>query len=238
MEEKEKIIAVIGGEQSPKEVELANEMGQTSNSAKNIVIVTAEDYASVAEFAKEIKNKAKEVTEFFKPLKETAHKAHTAICEREKACLAPLKEAEATIKKAMGAYLEEEEKKRKEAEEMAQKALREEAERKFAEAQKAEQNGDAKGSEQALKEAMFNESMAKNIVVGESKPSVQGVSTSVDWEIVSVDAEKVPVFLNGMELRPVDLKAVKALIKASKGKIKIDGIEYKEVPKISIRSGK
>lgn len=51
-----------------------------------------------------LKQKAAEVTEFFKPMKDTAYKAHKAICDREKEMLTPLRNAEKTLKKTMGDY--------------------------------------------------------------------------------------------------------------------------------------
>ena len=58
---------------------------------------------------------------------------------------------------------------------------------------------------------------------------------TTDWELVEVNNREVPLSLNGIELRPVDTKAVMRLIRASKGKIVIPGITYKAVAKMSFR---
>ena len=67
-------------------------------------------------------------------------------------------------------------------------------------------------------------------------PKAAGVSTSRAWKITNIDSSKVPVEIAGAIIRPVDEKAVMALIKATKGSIKIPGIEYEETVNISIRA--
>ena len=44
------------------------------------------------------------MTSFFKPMKDSAYQAHKAVCDREKAMLTPLKNAEKVVKKAMGDF--------------------------------------------------------------------------------------------------------------------------------------
>ncbi len=235
MNTKEEVVAVISSVPGAGEQHLVEEVGLVKSEAQRVSVVTEQDYAEAGEVLRTVKTKAAEVTEFFKPLKEAAHKAHAEICNREKACLAPLKDAEAAIKNAMRDYLMEQERLRREAEEAARKAAQAEAEKKMNEAIAAEQSGDKDKAEQLFAEASVTDSLAGNITVIAEKPSVQGVSASKDWEIVSVDAAKVPAYLAGIELRPVDLGAVKRMIKASKGTVQIPGVVYKETLSMSAR---
>lgn len=57
-------------------------------------------------------------------------------------------------------------------------------------------------------------------------PKVEGVSSSTDYEINSIDIDKLPKVLNGIQLVKIDNGAIKKLIKMSKGNIEIPGVSY------------
>lgn len=133
----ETVVAVLpkpGSVVSPREEELGSEVSEIEIRAQAVVIRTDQDYELAGQFGVMLKQKAAEVTEFFKPMKDTAYKAHKAICDREKEMLTPLRNAEKTLKKTMGDYAMEQERKRREAEEAARRAAEEEARRKLEEA--------------------------------------------------------------------------------------------------------
>ena len=112
---------------------------------------------------------------------------------------------------------------------------RQEMERKLEEAAAAEAEGDAVGAEFALAEAEVMEGVASSSVIRAKPPKADGVSRSRTWEIVEVDSSMVPVNFGGEEIRPVDLKAVMRIIKASKGTVQIPGIKYEEKTTIGVR---
>lgn len=234
--ERENVVAVMS-ETELNEQALTQQVTDIEFQAESFVIQTDDDYAAAGEFGKLLKEKAAVVTGFFKPMKDSAYQAHRAVCDREKAMLAPLKKAETTIKKTMGEYLMEQERKRREAEEAARRAAEEERERKLQEAAALEAAGDKDGAEAAITEAVVMDEAAGYTVPATSKPKVSGVSTSKDWEIVNIDPKTVPLNFSGVELRPVDQAAVMRLIRASKGKIEIPGVTYREVAKMSFRMG-
>lgn len=235
MNQKENIVAVMPELEPVDEQQLTQEVTDIEFRAESFVIQTPEDYEAAGEFGKMLKQKAAEVTGFFKPMKDSAYQAHKAVCDREKAMLTPLKNAEKIVKKTMGDYLMEQERIRREAEEAARRAAEEERERKLKEAMALEAAGDKEGAEAAVEEAVVMDEATGYSVPAPVKPKVSGVSTSKDWEITSIDTAKVPVNFNGMELRPVDQAAVMRLIRASKGSIAIPGIAYREVAKMSFR---
>lgn len=235
MNQKEGIVAVMPELEPVDEQQLTQEVTDIEFRAESFVIQTPEDYEAAGEFGKMLKQKAAEVTGFFKPMKDSAYQAHKAVCDREKAMLTPLKNAEKIVKKTMGDYLMEQERIRREAEEAARRAAEEERERKLKEAMALEAAGDKEGAEAAVEEAVVMDEATGYSVPAPVKPKVSGVSTSKDWEITSIDTAKVPVNFNGMELRPVDQAAVMRLIRASKGSIAIPGIAYREVAKMSFR---
>lgn len=235
MNQKESIVAVMPELEPVDEQQLTQEVTDIEFRAESFVIQTPEDYEAAGEFGKMLKQKAAEVTGFFKPMKDSAYQAHKAVCDREKAMLTPLKNAEKIVKKTMGDYLMEQERIRREAEEAARRAAEEERERKLKEAMALEAAGDKEGAEAAVEEAVVMDEATGYSVPAPVKPKVSGVSTSKDWEITSIDTAKVPVNFSGMELRPVDQAAVIRLIRASKGSIAIPGIAYREVAKMSFR---
>ena len=235
MNQKESIVAVMPELEPVDEQQLTQEVTDIEFRAESFVIQTPEDYDAAGEFGKLLKRKAAEVTGFFKPMKDSAYQAHKAVCDREKAMLTPLKNAEKIVKKTMGDYRMEQERIRREAEEAARRAAEEERERKLKEAMALEAAGDKEGAEAAVEEAVVMDEATGYSVPASVKPKVSGVSTSKDWEITSIDTAKVPVNFSGMELRPVDQAAVIRLIRASKGSIAIPGIAYREVAKMSFR---
>ena len=218
-----------------KEEEIQQEVSLVEIQAKEMVISTDSDYERAAEFGRQIKTQAKVVTDFFKPMKDSADQAHTAVCDREKTMLKPLQEAEKILKKSMTAYFQEKERKRKELEMKMQREAEAERERMLNKAAALEAEGRTEEAEDVLMDAQLTESVATQATVIMDIPRAKGVSSGKDWEIEAIDHEKVPVNFSGVEIRPVDEKAIMRLIRASKGKIQIPGIKYKETIKMSIR---
>lgn len=57
---------------------------------------------------------------------------------------------------------------------------------------------------------------------------VNGISYTSKYVLDQIDLEKLPKNLNGVQLIIADESAIKSLIKASKGKIKIPGVKFHE----------
>lgn len=231
----ETVISVIGNPTSAiYESALKTEAISLEVRADALSVTNDEEYQDAAEFLKTLKNQAGKIKDFFKPLKEAAHKTHKELCDREKLMLDPIAKAEFVVKKAVAGYLAEQERKRKEAEERAQKAAREEVDRRLAEAVALEDQGKIEEAAAAAEEAEIIDSAAVAVPVSPCS-KVKGVRSSKDWEIVSINDASVPVAIAGTVIRPVDDKAIMRLIRASKGTIKIPGVTYKEVMKMSVR---
>lgn len=238
MSENETTVAVISAaevEQTEQEQVLTKAVSEIEFQAEAIIIDTEQDYQDAANFGRMLKQKSADVKEFWKPMKDAAHRAHTEICNREKAMLQPLANAEKILKQTMGKYVAEQERKRREAEEAARKAAKEEAERKLQEAIELESKGDKVTAAAVIEEAEIMDEAAATVAVAAAKPKASGVATKKDWKITSVDSSKVPTVVAGVEIRPVDMAAVMRLIRMSKGKIKIEGIEYEETVQMSFR---
>ncbi len=230
----EMVLATIE-QQDAGEEELTVQVSDIETIANTLVVLNDKDYETAGELGVQIKTKIAEVTEFFAPMKKAANEAHKNVCSREKEMLAPLKSAEAILKKTMGEYVTKKERERREAEERARKLAHEEAERKLAEAVDAEQKGDHAASEAALLDAEISDTASRSITINQQQPKTKGVSVKTDWEITNIDLAKVPNDVMGVLIRPVDEKAVLKIIRASKGKVQIPGITYTEVSKTSFR---
>ena len=134
MAEKERIVANVPNQAAVTEKKLGDEVTDIELQASALVIANDDAFRQAGEFGRALKQKAHEVTQFFKPMKDDAYRAHKTICDREKAMLAPLRNAEQMVKKAMNIYTEAQERKRREEEEALRKAAQAEADRKLAEA--------------------------------------------------------------------------------------------------------
>lgn len=234
----ETMVAVIDGiaaSQQEKELVLNQQVTEIEFQAGAIVIDNDEEYQAAADFGRTLKQRASDVKDFWAPMKDAAHKAHAEICNKEKAMLQPLVNAEKILKQTMGDYVAEQERKRREAEEAARKAAKEEAERKIQEAIALEESGDQTAAEAAVEEAEIMDNVAASVSVASAKPKATGVSTKKDWEIVSIDSEKVPTTVMGIDIRPVNTAAVMRLIRMSKGQVSIPGIRFEEKVQMSFR---
>lgn len=148
--------------------------------ANGVTVVTHEEYLRVGEKVKSIIRAKKQIQELFKESKDTAHKAHAAICAAEKKLLDPLLKVEAACNAKTKAYLTAKaERERKEAEEK-RKAAEEEARKKTEEAQK-KQDDDRLRSAQQLHDAGFKEE-AEAVLAQEVPPAppVQPVIAPVE----------------------------------------------------------
>lgn len=149
--------------------------------------------------------------------------------------LDPLEAAEKIVKQTMSEYRVEEERRRKVAEEAARKEAEEAAKQKLDEAAAFEKAGNYEAAAYAMSDAEVMDDYAKTGIAYAAPEKTAGVSSKKDWEIESVDSALVPVSVAGIEIRPVDIKAVLKLIRATKGAIQIPGIKVKETSVISIR---
>lgn len=220
---------------APEEV-LGREVSIVEEQASSVVISDDSSYASAAEITQEVKRMQKKVKDYWEPLRLSTKQAYDDVLGKKKQMMKPLESAEGILKEKMGAYVKEKERIRLEQERLMRIAAEQEMKQKQEEVEKAIEEGNEVVAEYAMAEAEVMESVAKAGKIESQAPKADGVSVRKNWEIINIDSSKVPVTLNGMELRPVDTKAVMNLIKASKGTIQIPGIQYKETVNISVRS--
>ncbi len=221
---------------SVEEKKLDKEVSAVEQKAADVRVTDDEGYSEAAELVKTVKQMQKRVKEYWEPLRVSTKKAYDDVLGHKKEMLDPLEKAEKIIKGKMTDYSMEQERKRKEQEAVMKRLAQQEVERKLAESIEAEDAGDYAAAEFAMAEAEVMDNVALSGSVQAHIPKADGVSQSKNWKITEIDDSQVPVNFCGMELRPIDEKAVLALIKASKGTIQIPGVKYEKSITISVRS--
>ena len=215
---------------------LGDEVSMVEQNANSVLVVDDASYEQAAQITKTLKQIQKKVKDYWEPLRVSAKKTYDDVLGKKKKMLDPLEQAEKILKGKMGGYVAQKERERLAREEAARKAAQAETDRILAEAAKLEKSGDTLGAEMAMAEAEVMDDAAAGIIVASKAPKVDGVTTAKVWQIKSIDPSKVPIEIAGVVIRPVDEKAALNLIRATKGQIKIPGIEFEQTVSISIRT--
>ena len=235
----EKVVAITKPVQiqaSDVEIELNSEASLIEQQASSVTITNDEDYSIAGGLTKSVKKMQKKVKDYWEPMRVNAKAAYDEILSHKKEMLDPLESAEKILKRKMADYSMEKERERKAREEAMKRLAEEEMKRKLEEAALAEQEGDELGVEAAMAEAEVMESVSLSASVSPNAPKADGVSQSRTWRITEIDGDVVPVVFGGVEIRPVDEKAVLRLIRDTKGTVKIPGVRYEETVSISVRT--
>lgn len=197
--------------------------------ASRIIIHDDKTLKGANVFVVAIKKMRKEVKETFDPIIDKAHKAHREALDQKKKYEGPLIEAEKIVKLQIASYMNELDRKRREAEEAARKA---EEERKKLEEEKLKQ---AKSLEAAGyyedAENLKNEIPTPAPLDIPSAPKLEGTSISkiVKWRIK--DFSQIP-----REYLEADSAKITRAVKSSKGTIQIPGIEIYTEDSVAVRA--
>jgi len=164
------------------------------------IIVTAATYQSVYDHVADMTAKRKRLFEFLDPIRDAMYKAYNLMQSRQKMALEPLDNAITAGKRALLAYDQEQERKRAEAQRIAdEKAIADaEAERKriseemtLAEMNDALVSGDTERAEEIFQnpiEAPPMQVYAPRVQEYQA-PSVQGKSTRKNWKVEVTDLD-------------------------------------------------
>lgn len=199
------------------------------NRAKRIIVYDNKTLSTANDFLLSIKQLRKEIADTFNPIIEKAHKAHKEAVNQKKRYEEPLKEAEKTIKLQIASYMDEQRRIQREAEE---KARREEEERQKKETEileRAKKYEDAGMKEEA--EQIKNDIPLPKPMEIPSTPELEGISISRIWKWRVVDKNLIP-----REYLIVDSAKITSLVKATKGQIKIPGIEIYPEDSVAART--
>lgn len=216
--------------------DLNREASLIEQKAQGVVVASDDDYSVAGDLTKAVKRMQKKIKDYWEPMRISAKKTYDDILTHKKQMLDPLESAEKILKGKMSDYSMDKERKRKVQEEAMRYLAKLEMERKLDEAAEAEAAGDTVGAECAMTEAEVMEEVSIIGSIESQSPRAVGVSQSKAWKITGIDNSEVPVTFCGVEIRPIDEKAVMRLIKESKGTIQIPGIQYEETVSISVRA--
>lgn len=224
------------------EQNLGQEISVMYDEVKEVKVTNDAEYKKAGEFLKQIKAMSKRITDYWEPIRLSTKRAYDDVLEKKKEMLSPVDKAEKWLKGEMGRYTIEQQRleaeRRRKEEELRRRLIQEELDRKLAEAAQAEAYGNTEEAETAMAEAEVIDQMTlvQPAVTPVEKPKADGVSVQKTWRIKSIDDSKVPISVAGVVIRPVDNSAILRLVKASKGKIEIPGVEIEEDSIVSVRT--
>ena len=195
----------------------------------SLVVGNDQERATAIEGLKRVKVRGNAIKAWFKPSKDAAAKAHKAIVAQEKSVTNVLDEIERQAKVAVVGYDTEQESlrnaERARLQAIADAKARKEAARLQAEAAKLKT---PELKEERLQQA---EEVVAPVVQVAAPEAVKGASTRKTWKARVVDAALVP-----REYMTVNEKALNAVAKATKGSIKIEGVEFYSESLLAVRA--
>lgn len=198
--------------------------------AQNITIQDAETYEWACAFLQSIATREKQLDEVFDPTIEAAHKTHKAAIAAKKPFLEQLETAKKLIKEKLVAWSVEQERLRREAENLQAAELKRQAdERAATEAAQLEAAGQPDLAEIVREHAATE--LAPVVVLESQVPRVEGITSRETWDFVIEDETKLP-----REYLMPDVKSIRSAVEHQKKLCRIPGVRAFPKPGISVRS--
>lgn len=207
-------------------VEIQNESSGILNQAENIEINCKEDYCFATDFMRNIMNMKQKISTYWKEPKKQAADAHKAIVKKEKEMLEPIENCEKILRKKISLYITEQKRLAMLEEERMKKQREELAMKQLEEADKMRKEGNELEATIAEQNAIAISEIETKI---EDSTKIDGVSYRKDYKIIVTNPNEVPAYINGIQIREIDLSAIKKIVKMTDGQIKINGIDVEEV---------
>ena len=184
--------------------------------ANGLTIDSNPSYESAAEMLKAVKSLQKEVKATFDPVCKATNDAWKAATAARKKHSEPLETAEGIIKRKLGTYHQEQEKKRLEVEQRERERLKREAEDERLEAAtNAEAAGDDAAAEQLLNAPIIPAPVRSNF----TPPKVAGVAQRTNWKFEIIDVDKIP-----REHMEPNMTSIGGVVRALKDQANIPGV--------------
>jgi len=231
-----------------KELELKQEGQLLVQKAEELKIENHESMLQANNFLIQVRQNRKKVKTFFKDMREAAHKAWKAICDKENSITRIFDSADKIITNKITAYRAEERRKAAEAQRKAEeerlKRERAEQEKLLKRAEKAEKKGDAEKAEMLLEQATIVQAPPVIVepTVRKSESSELGMVTGKkDWSVKIIDPKLViKAVANGL-LPETILEIKETRIKQWARQMNIknykkDGLEIEQIESLAIRT--
>ncbi len=214
----------INDEKKIKEMELT-----TASRVKEIKIVDDQSNQDALNFGMEIKRRIKNIEKFFEEPLKTLHAAHLKMSKNKKDALAPFEKMEREIKDMSLAYMDEQDKKRRQEQEAAEKEQRriqaEERQRQIDEAAALGTPEEVK----AIVDAPLPPPPAFIPPPAVEKP--KGAATTTRWQFEIVDAKLIT-----REFLMPDEKKLGAYATAMKDGAVVPGVRFYPKTDLSLRA--
>lgn len=233
--DKEQVVAVVDGSMAGGD-DLKTSAELVVIRAEKTVVASPADYEMAVGFGREIKTLQAQIMDFFRPLKAGAYASWKTICARENEYLGPVEKAEKILKSSMSAWLQEQERRRQQEEAERRRIQEAEARRLQEEALAAIDAGQEEAADVLIAESEIAQEIA-DMPAAPAQDPVRGAAVRKDWEVTITDPTAVPVSVSGIVLRPVDIQAIKNLVRLAKGNITIPGVRIAEVFGVALRKG-
>jgi phage FluMu protein gp41 len=197
--------------------------------AERVEVTNDQQYETVGAFLKGLKAIRNEIARTFDPIAKKLHAAHKEVVAQKKRHSAPVEQAERIVRGKVGFYLAEKERLRREAEDkLREQARKDEEKRKLDEALALEKEGKTEEAEAVLEEPVETPA----VVIQDTTPKVDGISKPREiWKFRVVDESKVPD-----EYKKIDSVKLGGVVRATKGTLKIPGVEIYPVPVIAVKA--
>src|SRR3990167_1058060 len=191
---------------------------QISNDARTVVIKNDEQRDKAISIGKMIKSAQDDVEQVFGTPKDASYKLYKAHMDTYNRFMKPLQDAEKALKFKIKEYIDEQDKKRLEAERKAEEEAEKERQKLLRKADKLE----AKGNDWKAEEIREEAESIEPVVVSVSSYSPSGL-TAKRWSFEVTDMSKFP---EQYIIRTADTKALQALADQTKGQLQVPGVRF------------
>lgn len=201
----------------PETKEVDQRAAEALSIAADIAIRDASTYQTACDFLKSLKTIEKDINATFDEPIHRAFEAHRAIVAAKKKHFEPIERAESIVKPKIAAYLQEQERIRRDEERRLQEEARKKAEEEaLAQAAELEAEGDKEAAEALISEPV----QVAPVVLPKTTPKVSGIASREVWLYRIVDAGKIP-----RQYLKIDEQKIGQVVRAMKGSADIPGVQ-------------
>jgi len=200
-------------------VEIKNKSSSIIETANSMNITNQEDLEYAAGFLKDIKTTQKKIKDYWEEPIKRAYEAHKALKAKANEMLEPLQNSEKIIKEKISDYTITMERLKREEEERIRAEQEQQALEQLQEAERLKAEGNEVEAQIAEENAVAMSQI--DIKVDSKVDKIAGLSFRKDYEIVVTDATKVPAYINGTEIRKIDLAQIKRFVKMTNNGVQI-----------------
>lgn len=200
-------------------VEIKNESSSIIETANSMNITNQEDLEYAAGFLKNIKSTQKKIKDYWEEPIKVADLAHKKLTSKRAEMLEPLQNSEKIIKDKISDYTITMERLKREEEERIRAEQEQQALEQLQEAERLKAEGNEVEAQIAEENAVAMSQI--DIKVDSKVEKVAGLSFRKDYEIIVADATKVPAYINGTEIRKIDLAQIKRFVKMTNNGVQI-----------------